>query len=434
MSFGERSSSYRRLFGDSPRFSSGLRVTSSSVASGLRVTSSSVASGLRVSPASRSLSSVTGLYRRSGRSMKVMRTNEKEQLQGLNDRFATFIDKVRTLEQTNRGLEAELTTLRQKQAESRVERVYRDEIQQLRLQIDALSRDNSRLQVERSSQEAEQEVELQLEEESALRAEAELALKNFSKDVDEATAVRMDLERRLDALSQEICFMKKVHQEELEELSSFMEAQQASPAEVELLRPDLTSALKEIRGQYESMAVKNLQASEDWFRSKLASLTEQAARSGEAVRASREELGDFRRTLQTRTIEIQSLRAANDSLEKTLSEMEEAHTNETAALQDTISHLDAELRNIKGEMAEHLREYQDLLNVKMALDIEIAAYRSERASQEEVYADVDLLPSCVWVTLASRYTLWSFVLGLESPNTVSLRKRHKLTNGQSPYE
>uniref|UniRef100_A0A8C6T359 Internexin neuronal intermediate filament protein alpha n=1 Tax=Neogobius melanostomus TaxID=47308 RepID=A0A8C6T359_9GOBI len=376
MSFGERSSSYRRLFGDSPRFSSGLRVTSSSVPQ-LHVNNE----------------------------MKVMRTNEKEQLQGLNDRFATFIDKVRTLEQTNRGLEAELTTLRQKQAESRVERVYRDEIQQLRLQIDALSRDNSRLQVERSSQEAELSLTLKLEEESALRAEAELALKNFSKDVDEATAVRMDLERRLDALSQEICFMKKVHQEELEELSSFMEA---SPAEVELLRPDLTSALKEIRGQYESMAVKNLQASEDWFRSKLASLTEQAARSGEAVRASREELGDFRRTLQTRTIEIQSLRAANDSLEKTLSEMEEAHTNETAALQDTISHLDAELRNIKGEMAEHLREYQDLLNVKMALDIEIAAYRSERASQEEVYADVDLLPSCVWVTLASRYTLWSF--------------------------
>lgn len=165
---------------------------------------------------------------------------------------------------------------------------------------------------------------MRYDEEARAREEAEQTLRSFRKDVDDATAVRLDLERRMESLMDEISFLRKVHDEEIQELSSMMEAQQVS-VELELAKPDLTSALKEIRNQYESIATKNLQSAEEWYKGKFASLSEQATRSNEAMRASREEISEFRRQLQSKTIEIESLRGTNESLEKQLREMEDRH-------------------------------------------------------------------------------------------------------------
>uniref|UniRef100_A0A3B3WIT2 IF rod domain-containing protein n=2 Tax=Poecilia mexicana TaxID=48701 RepID=A0A3B3WIT2_9TELE len=304
-------------------------------------------------------------------------------VQGLNDRFAMFIDKVRHLEQQNKVLETELVSLRQKHGEpSRVGLLYQQEMRDLRSQLDELSRDKNQILIERNNMEDElQKLSVKFDEEARAREEAERTLRSFRKDVDDAAAVRLDLERRVESLSDEISFLKKVHEEEIEELSNMMEAQQVS-VEMELAKPDLTSALKEIRSQYETIASKNLQSAEEWYKSKFASLSEQASRSNEAMRASREEINEFRRQLQSKTVEIETLRGANESLERQIGEMEDTHNAEVTAMQDTISHLDTELRNLKTEMAQHLREYQDLLNVKMALDIEIAAYRKLLEGEE----------------------------------------------------
>lgn len=180
---------------------------------------------------------------------------------------------------------------------------------------------------------------MKYEEEMRAREEVEQTLRSFRKDVDDATSVRLDLERRVESLMDEISFMRKVHDEEIQELSSMMETQQVS-VELELSKPDLTSALKEIRNQYESIASKNLQSAEEWYKGKFASLSEQASRSNEAMRASREELSEFRRQLQSKTIEIETLRGANESLERQISEMEDAHNAEVTTLQVSGSIID----------------------------------------------------------------------------------------------
>uniref|UniRef100_A0A8C4YUB1 IF rod domain-containing protein n=1 Tax=Gadus morhua TaxID=8049 RepID=A0A8C4YUB1_GADMO len=396
------SSSYRKIFGEGPRPGARMALGGSSPS---RV-SSSVSSGYRTSHRSYGASPSMGsssTYRKAGAAgrsyasscamaaadavdltqttavtneLKIIRTNEKEQLQGLNDRFVTFIEKVHSLEQQNRVLEAEVALLRERHSEpSRLHHVYEQELRELRARAEELSHEKNQMHVDCvGMSDALERAREKLDEEVRAREEAESVLKCHRKDVDDATLVRLELEKKVESLLDEVAFLRKVHEEELQELQASLQATQVS-VEMDMSKPDLAAALKDIRAQYETLSAKNQVQAEDWYRSKFASVSDAASRNQDAVKHSKEELSEYRRQVQARTLEIEALRGHNEALERQMAEMEDRHGNEVGEMQDTIGQLENALRSTKGEMSRHLREYQDLLNVKMALDIEIAAYR-----------------------------------------------------------
>uniref|UniRef100_A0A452TKG7 Peripherin n=1 Tax=Ursus maritimus TaxID=29073 RepID=A0A452TKG7_URSMA len=252
------------------------------------------------------------------------RSNEKQELQELNDRFANYIEKVRFLEQQNAALAAEVNRLKGREPT----RGSRLSSQPVREKVVAASNLDPGV---RGADGWAVALQLslpillaRLEEETRKREDAEHNLVLFRKDVDDATLSRLELERKIESLMDEIEFLKKLHEEERRDLQVSVESQQVQQVEVEAtVKPELTAALRDIRAQYESIAAKNLQEAEEWYKSKYADLSDAANRNHEALRQAKQEMNESRRQIQSLTCEVDGLRGTNEALLRQLRELEE---------------------------------------------------------------------------------------------------------------
>ncbi|KAM5134816.1 keratin, type I cytoskeletal 19-like [Mantella aurantiaca] len=303
--------------------------------------------------------------------------NEKETMQLLNNRLATYMEKVCSLEQENSHLEGSIREWYEKNQPDGLpdcSKYYRT-IQELQSQIPVAYKQNAKVFLDMDNAKlAADDFRNKCELEMSLRSSVEADVKGLHRVLERLNIELADLQMQVCDLQEELQDLKKTHEEEVNCLRTHLGARVSVEVNAAPCK-DLNKILSEIRQEYENLMERNLKEVEDIFLARSEELNHDMVFGAEELQTVTCDLIELKRNVQTLEIDLQSQLSVKSALENSLAETEANYGFQLAQIQCLINNVELELEQIRFDLENQNIAYKILMDQKNHLEMEIATYK-----------------------------------------------------------
>jgi intermediate filament protein if len=354
------------------------------------------------------------------------REREKKEMQDLNDRLGSYIERVRFLEAQNRKLVADLEALRGRWGKdtSSVKELYDGELSEARRLMDETAKNKADVEVQITrlqdelnemrlrfedaahirgvdkekletyqNQLADYETEIQMlrrrfqglqdEQDRYKRDNDKLGddLQKARTDLDQESVARIDFQNQVQTLLEEIEFLRRVHDQEAKELQA-LAAREGTADNRDYFKNELALAIRDIRTEYDAIAQQGKSDMESWYKLKVQEVQTASSRQNMETNFQKDEIKRMRGQLGDSRNKLGDLENRNIMLEKQVQELMYQLDDDQRQYEAALNDRDSQIRKMREECQALMMELQMLMDTKQSLDAEIAIYRKMLEGEE----------------------------------------------------
>ncbi|KAM9828749.1 keratin, type II cytoskeletal 8-like isoform 2-T3 [Syngnathus typhle] len=309
---------------------------------------------------------------------------EKDDMVALNDKFVRLIEKVKQQEDENQKLDAKLKILREQEPYvANISSIAMQLEEALKQQIDHLLGDQTKLEDELfHNQQMAENSKKRYEEELLRKAELENEFIITKKDADEGHLEAVHFTLALEDLIGQLDFLRMGYDEEIKELQSQIQNETVVIRGKAKRSLDMNAIVEGVKGQYANIAARSKGEAEHRNQKKMDAMVFEAGQREQEVRDVRRQISDTARFIQRLNGDLDALKRKEESLKKDVDDAIMEGDQSLEGARKDIGELEEALRRAKQDVAGQMREHQELMNLKLAMDIEMATYRKLLEGEE----------------------------------------------------